>query len=216
MIINQFKFIRKIKYFLKNYKRRFYIFDNLNERSIFIDIGGNLGRISQYVNDVFNPKIIEIYEPHNSLYVNLKTVFKGNKNVFIFNKAVSNTDHEGYLYLKTDNSNDLRLLEGSSLEINKKNINKNIFQKTNLINIQNIIDKYEYIDCIKIDIEGHEYKIFDSLVKSKDKIGKLICEFHGTDIDVKKNKNLEFRDSYIKNKDTINKLMRNGWLIPWD
>ena len=57
---------------------------------------------------------------------------------------------------------------------------------------------------------------FDSLVKSKDKIGKLICEFHGTDIDIKKNKNLEFRDSYIKYKNTITKLMRNGWLIPWD
>ena len=88
MIINRFKYIRKIKYFLKNYKKSFYVFNDLNDKSIFIDIGGNLGRISQYVYDVFNPRIIEIYEPHYSLYFNLKTKFKGIENILIFNEAV--------------------------------------------------------------------------------------------------------------------------------
>tara|TARA_B100001057_G_C22549856_1_gene833008 strand:+ start:148 stop:798 length:651 start_codon:yes stop_codon:yes gene_type:complete len=216
MIINRFKYIRKIKYFLKNYKRSFYVFNDLNDKSIFIDIGGNLGRVSQYVYDVFNPKIIEIYEPHNSLYSNLKTKFKGIENILIFNEAVSNVEAEGSLYLKTDSSSDLNLLEGSSLEVGKKNIDKNIFQKTHLISIQSIIDKYDYIDCIKIDIEGHEYKILEILFKNKSKIGKVVCEFHGTDEDINNNKNIEFRKDFELFRDKINYHKNINWLIEWD
>lgn len=215
MLINQFKYIRKIKYFLKNYKKSFYIFDDLNNKSIFIDIGGNLGRVSQYIYDVFNPKIIEIYEPHNSLYLNLKHKFKGIDNILIFNKAVSNVETEGKLYLKTDSSNDLNMLEGSTLEINKKNINKNIYQKTQLISIQSIINKYEYIDCIKIDIEGHEYKILEILFENKKKIGKLVCEFHGTDEDLQNNKNINFREDYEQFRDKIMYHKNDQWLIDW-
>lgn len=216
MIINQFKYIRKIKYFLKNYKKRFHIFNNLNDKSIFIDIGGNLGSVSQYVYDVFNPKIIEIYEPHDSLYLNLKYKFKDIKKVLVFNNAVSNVEAEGSLYLKTDSSSDLNLLEGSSLEVGKKNIDKNIFQKTHLISIQSIIDKYDYIDCIKIDIEGHEYKILEILFKNKSKIGKVVCEFHGTDEDINNNKNIEFRKDFELFRDKINYHKNINWLIEWD
>ena len=191
------------------------MFNDLNDKSIFIDIGGNLGRVSQYVYDVFNPKIIEIYEPHNSLYSNLKNKFKGIKNVLIFNKAVSNVETEGNLYLKSDNFSDLNLFEGSSLEVDKKNINKNIFQKTHLISIQSIIDKYEYIDCIKIDIEGHEYKILEILFKNKSKIGKVVCEFHGTDQDLKNNKNIEFRKDYEQYRNEIMYHKKNEWLVDW-
>lgn len=216
MIINRFKYIRKIKYFLKNYKKSFYVFNDLNDKSIFIDIGGNLGRISQYVYDVFNPRIIEIYEPHYSLYFNLKTKFKGIENILIFNEAVSNVEAEGILYLKTDSSSDLNILEGSSLEVGKKNIDKNIFQKTHLISIQSIIDKYDYIDCIKIDIEGHEYKILEILFKNKSKIGKVVCEFHGTDEDINNNKNIEFRKDFELFRDKINYHKNINWLIEWD
>ena len=53
-----------------------------------------------------------------------------------------------------------------------------------LIDINEILDKYEFIDCIKIDIEGHEYAIIESLIQNKHKIGRLVCEFHGTDEDI--------------------------------
>ena len=137
------------------------------------------------------------------------------KNVLIFNNAVSNIETEGNLYLKTDSSSDLSLLEGSSLEVSKKNIDRNIFQKTHLINIQSIIDKYDYIDCIKIDIEGHEYKILEILFKNKSKIGKVVCEFHGTDEDINNNKNIEFRDDYELFRDKIMYHKNKKWLIDW-
>ena len=36
-----------------------------------------------------------------------------------------------------------------------------------------------YVPFLKIDIEGHEYKILPSIIKSIDKIGKVFCEMHG-------------------------------------
>lgn len=210
------KYLRKFKYLIRNYDKTFYIFNCLNQNSIFIDIGGNLGRISQYVIDVYSPKIVEIYEPHNALYLNLKYKFKNYTNVNIYDKAISDKDSKNYLYLKTRENNNLNLLEGSSLEKKKKNINKNLFQETRTINIKKILDKYDFIDCIKIDIEGHEYKILDTLIDNKNKIGKLICEFHGSDVDIKKNKNLEFRQSYQKYRDAIKELEKENWLVSWD
>lgn len=209
------KIIRKIKYKVRNHYRTYVVFNYLSYNSIFIDIGGNLGNVSQYVQDICQPKLIEIYEPHNLLYLNLKSRFKKYKNINIYNFAVSNSNSQGLLYLRNKNENDLKLLEGSSLEKNKKNINNQYYQKINLIDVQKIISNFEFIDCIKIDIEGHEYKILDTLIRNKNKIGKIICEFHGTDADIAINKNQEFRESFLKYKDIINKLTEDKWLVMW-
>lgn len=211
-----FKIFRKIKYKIRYHYRPYTIFNFLNYKSIFIDIGGNMGTVSQYVLDVCNPKLIEIYEPHNLLYLNIKKKFKNYRNINIYNNAVSNSNSQGFLYLRNKDDKDLSLLAGSSLEKNKKNINKLHSQKIELIHIQEIISKFKYIDCIKIDIEGHEYKILDYLIKNKNKIGKLVCEFHGSDIDIKKNKNIEFRQSYQKYRDVIKELEKENWLVCWD
>ena len=210
-----FKNIRKLKYLIRNYEKIYYPFNCLNKEAIFIDIGGNVGRVSQYVSDIYNPKIIEIYEPHLSLYNFLKEKFNKNKKVFVYNFAVSNINSEGLLFTKTNKTDDLTLLEGSSLEVKKKNIQRNNSQKVKLININNILEKYNYIDCIKIDIEGHEYKILDSLINNKKKIGKVICEFHGTDDDIIINKNYEFRESFLKYKNVILQLQKEEWLEMW-
>lgn len=210
-----FKIFRKTKYKIRSNYRAYNIFNFLNHKSIFIDIGGNMGTVSQYVLDVYNPKLIEIYEPHNLLYLNLKKRFKNYRNVNIYNNAVSNSNSQGFLYLRNKDDKDLSLLAGSSLEKNKKNINKLHSQKIELIHIEEIILKFKYIDCIKIDIEGHEYKILDYLIKNKNKIGKLVCEFHGTDEDIAINKNHEFRKNFLKYKDIIYKLQEDEWLITW-
>ena len=149
------------------------------------------------------------------LYSSLKKRFRNCKNINIFNYAVSDTNSQGILYLQNKNQKDLKKLEGSSLEKNKKNINKDHTQKIKLIHIKKIISSFEYIDCIKIDIEGHEYKILDSLIENKDKIGKVVCEFHGTDEDLKNNKNFEFRKDYLIFRDKILKHKKNKWLIEW-
>ena len=67
-----FRFFRIIKYKISKNYSTFSVFNFLTTKSIFIDIGGNLGSVSQYVQDVCKPRVIEIYEPHSLLYSSLK------------------------------------------------------------------------------------------------------------------------------------------------
>ena len=42
-----------------------------------------------------------------------------------------------------------------------------------------IKNRFKKIDLIKINIEGHEYKILPEIIKNKDKINKVVCQLHG-------------------------------------
>ena len=49
-----------------------------------------------------------------------------------------------------------------------------------MISIREILNKFDFINLIKIDIEGYEYNILPEIIKNKNKIGKVICELHGS------------------------------------
>ena len=63
-----------------------------------------------------------------------------------------------------------------------------------MISIREILNQFDYIDLIKIDIEGSEYDILPEIIKNKSKIGKVICELHGSSF--RKNKFLN--NKYLK------------------
>jgi FkbM family methyltransferase len=177
----KFKFFRKILFKYKSLKR-LKIFDklNLNNNSLFIDIGSHEGIFSFFFVDKFNCNV-EIYEPNKKLYKLLLQNFKNYKKVKLFNLAVSNKSGKNKLYLhkKSNKNNHFFFDQSSSLEKNKDNVGKNNFQIIQTINIKKILDKHKFIDVIKIDIEGHEYKILDILLLNINKIGKIYCELNG-------------------------------------
>ena len=47
--------------------------------------------------------------------------------------------------------------------------------KVQCLCIGELINKFYYIDFIKIDIEGHEYKIIPSIIKNINKIEKFLA-----------------------------------------
>ncbi len=79
------------------------------------------------------------------------------------------------------------------------------------LHIKEILDKFKFIDCIKIDIECHEYEILPYIFKNRKKIKKVICELHGNQ------KNIHFYEKYKKTKKYLkeNNLLDN-WFIEWD
>lgn len=200
-----FRLIRILIYKFHPNFSKFKIFQklNLNKNSIFIDIGGNQGVISQYINDNFNCKIL-IYEPHPGCIKVIKKKFQDNKNIIIKKYAVSNNNGYSKLYLhsKSKSKYDISFAQSSTLDKSKQNIDKNKFILVKTINIKNIIDSFKYIDLIKIDIEFHEYKILPEIFKKQNKIGKIFCEFHGSK---KKYKHLKKKYEYWKKK-----LIRNN------
>ena len=213
-VLLNFRLTRILIYYLHPNFSKFKIFHKLNltKKSIFIDIGGNQGVISQYIKDFFNCKIL-IYEPHPGCVKIIKKKFQNNKNIFIKKCAVSNINGHSKLYLHSEskNKNDILFAQSSTLDKNKKNIDKNKFILVKTVNIKNIIKSFKYIDAIKIDIEFHEYAILPEIFKNKNKIGKIFCEMHGSKI---KYKHLRKKYEFWKQK-LINSNLYGNKFIEW-
>jgi FkbM family methyltransferase len=178
------KLLRFFFYNLKRYKKKLISLDNLNlnQSSIVFDIGSNNGVVTQYLYDKYSCRIYS-FEPNPYCYLVQKNIFRKISKIKIFNKAVSKSNKKQKLYLHqfTTHINNINFSESSSLEKKKSNISHENFIFVNSVSIKNLFKKFKYVDFIKIDIEGHEYKILPSIIKNIDKIGKIFCEMHGRD-----------------------------------
>ena len=183
LLFKKFFFRKLIFYNLKRYKVKFTNLDNLNlnSKSIVVDIGANNGVVSQYLFDKYKC-YIDIYEPNEYLYKILKLVFKKNNKITLNKKAVSNSNGKTKMFFHKLNldKESVSLSESSSLEEKKTNIQIENFSYVDLISIDDVLKKHEKIDLLKIDIEGHEYKIMESIIKNIGKVGLVLCEMHGS------------------------------------
>ena len=195
------KLLRFFFYNLKRYKKKLISLDNLNlnQSSIVFDIGSNNGVVTQYLYDKYSCRIYS-FEPNPYCYLVQKNIFRKISKIEIFNKAVSKSNKKQKLYLHqfTTHINNINFSESSSLEKKKSNISHENFIFVNSVSIKNLFKKFKYVDFIKIDIEGHEYKILPSIIKNIDKIGKIFCEMHGRDHRIEFKNEFNFWDKKIK------------------
>ena len=193
-------FLFKIKYIrilifynLKRYKQKLRSLDklNLDKNSIVLDFGANNGVVSQYLFDKYSCTI-HLFEPHPYCHELLKNIFQNNYKIKIYNSAISDTSESKKLFYtsQTNDIKDMSMTEVSSLEKRKNNISQENFRITKCISIDEFLNKFNFIDFIKIDIEGHEYKIIPSLIKNINKINLIFCEMHG------ENHHSEFREDF--------------------
>ena len=213
--LKKFRLVRMMLYYLKPGYNNIHVFGFLNKKSIFIDIGSNIGDISSYVNDFCRSKIY-CYEPHPGAFKALKKRFYDNKNINIFNVAVSNktTNTEIFFHKNTGNFDELEYSEATSLDSKKSNIDISKKIKINTIHIKEILNKFPIIDCIKIDIEGHEYEILPYIFKNKKKIKKVVCELHGNQ--KLKKSNIHLAEKYQEIKKYIYENNLSNWFIEWN
>ena len=185
--LSKFKYYRKkilYKYFSKYQEYKLFHTFKLNENSIFIDIGANVGKVSQFIDDFYSCNIIA-YEPHPTAFKILSRKLNNKKNVKLYNQAVSNKNsNQKFFFHKNDihNGKTLAYAGSSSLELKKNTISERKYIITKTTDIDDILNKYTFIDCIKIDIEGHEYQILPQLINKIDKIGRIVIEMHGNDL----------------------------------
>ena len=179
--LKSFKFIRMVNYkFNKSYTNFNKL--NLNKNSIVIDIGANIGSITQLIEDKYDC-YIDCYEPNEHAFKELQKKFKNNKKINCYDNAVTEKNGEEKIYYhENSETNQLKWSTGTSLLKDKSNINPLNFKIIKTKSIQSVIEKFEVIDLIKIDIEGYEYNIIPELIKNKSKIKKVICELHGNPI----------------------------------
>jgi FkbM family methyltransferase len=148
-------------------------FVNVEENDIVIDIGFNYGLFSM-VSLKNNPSKIIAFEPNPKLVSNYQKFFNHEK-IELHQKAVSNKT--GIVTFNENNDPGMSTLLS---DINTHNINA--IYEVELINFYEFIQKnnINQIDYLKIDCEGGEYDIFDSIPNEylTNQVKKIALEFH--------------------------------------
>ena len=198
-------------------KKEFKLFDKLelNENSIIIDLGSNVGDVTKYLSDSFDSYIYS-YEP-NSHALKVQTNRLSHKNkIFFFNECVDieNGEKKIFFHKNAKYGGDIQWSQATSLDKNKSNISKDNYKVIKTTSIDSIINKFKKIDLVKIDIEGYEYEILPRLIENKDRIKKVVCELHGRPSNKNKHKNYEEKYYNLMKQLNKNNLL-NNWFIEW-
>ena len=143
----------------------------IKENDTIIDVGGHIGLFMLFCEQFCHKGKIYCFEPASDNYKIFldNTKLNNFKNVIPFNIAVSKQDGKIPLYLNDDTSGHSIFLKNSnSIQVDSITLQK-IFDLNNI----------EKCNLLKLDCEGSEYEIIDSLPESYfSMIDKMIIEYH--------------------------------------
>ncbi|WP_371504454.1 FkbM family methyltransferase [Nitrosopumilus adriaticus] len=143
----------------------------IKENDIIIDIGAHIGLFCLYTSQYCKNGKVFCYEPIKKNFDILTENLELNniKNIIPFNSAVSNQNNKTKIFLNSDDSAHSIFDSGKD----------SIYVKSTTI--KSIFDENEIENCnlLKLDCEGAEYQIIDSITPEYyTKIDKIIIEYH--------------------------------------
>jgi FkbM family methyltransferase len=140
---------------------------SLNENSIVFDIGGYKGEFARDIYCKYNATIY-VFEPIPEFYEIIKERFINNSKIKVFNFGLGSQNYSTQINIE-DNSSSIFKKGNNSREIEIRSFNDFIFE----YNIPSI-------DLAKINIEGSEYDLLDSIIESNNitKIHNIQVQFH--------------------------------------
>jgi FkbM family methyltransferase len=146
----------------------------INDNDSIIDVGAHIGLFSLFVSQFCKKGKIFSFEPIKENFELLKENIKINeiKNISIFNEAVSDISSKITLYQNEDEAGHSKFIKTSnSVQVNAISI-KEFFDNENI----------ENCNLLKLDCEGSEYEIIESLPENYlKKVDKIIIEYHLAD-----------------------------------
>lgn len=174
-------FDKKITYtnsfwFLQNIEELFidsiYKFKADLNNPIIIDCGSNIGLSVVYFKQLYPNCIIEAFEPDPQIFKLMFENLEGFnfQNVIIKNKAIW-INNEELLFSSTGALGGNLLTGGSESQETVK---------VKCERLKSIIEKYELVDFLKIDIEGAEYEVIKDCKDVLTKVKHLFLEYHST------------------------------------
>lgn len=148
-------------------------FITVEEGDVVVDIGFNFG-IFTYHTLSHNPSKVYGLEPNTEVSKHFKKIIN-DKRVVIFDSAVGDFDGEVEFFENNDTGMST-ILDDINNEGKLKSYKVPIMTLDNLIKSENI----EIIDYLKVDCEGAEFSIFESLTDEilSNKIRKIAIEIH--------------------------------------
>jgi len=153
--------------------------DNLN---VVLDIGANVGLFSLYMLKKHNCKRIYAIEPTKKAFVQLSDSLNDEPNASIHKVAIY--DYTGKSKIKTDEQNST--ISGfHNEEIHPYSNNIMNEEEVDVIKLCDFLNNHNinHVDLIKIDIEGAEYAVIDSLSDLDIlKSDRYLIEYHSSEI----------------------------------
>jgi len=144
-----------------------YYIANMQKVSFALDIGANIGAFSSRLSRRFpDCKIISV-EPEPSNFSVLQKNCSANPNITLINKAV--WSHSDGVEIFADSGGTAVVSNDESFLVDS-------------ISFDELVKDFEYIDLMKMDVEGAEVEIIlNASPDSLRKISKVTGEFHGYD-----------------------------------
>lgn len=151
-------------------KEHTFFVDHLRDKITVVDLGACHG---EFVEDLGKIKVIEkaiLVEANPTNFACLKS----KPNHILYNRAITNKDNETIEFNEDPNNREA----GSKFFDNFDSVVKH---KIKTITLDKIIEEnnIDFIDILKMDIEGTEYEVLKNLSEDTlKKIGQITCEFH--------------------------------------
>ena len=159
----------------------YFILRKIDNTSVIIDCGANIGAISKPLLQ-YNPKQIICFEPNPVAFSKLKENIGDNKNVTLYNQAVGIQKEVLKLYKhQAAGQNELHHSVSSSLLATKANVNTDDYYEVDVINFIEFLEKIEgEVYILKVDIEGAEVSLLNGIIDSgvHSKVKYIFVETH--------------------------------------
>jgi len=195
-------------------KKEYWLADRaIKQAKLIFDIGWHIGLFSQYCLSLSPWCTIHYFEPITTLYQQAKQTIK-NQNIILNNFGISAKTWQQNMYFNPEKTM-------QSSKFNQTFLNpkwEEIFVDMKNLEEYCLANKIESIDFLKIDTEGMEYEIIDSLSdKFLSKIKTILIEYHCFDDNSRFSLQiLEDRLSkYFKIQKFDNKYSKDLWYIFW-
>lgn len=174
----------------------------INETDIVIDVGAHIGLFSLYASQSCKKGLVYAFEPMIENYKMLESNFQLNniQNIITENSAISKSTSKIILYQNQDESGHSKFVTTDNpIEVNSKSLN-DFFGE----------NKLKACHLLKLDCEGAEYEIIDSLnEKYFDIIEKMIIEYHLADSNPELLENLKNKLKLNSYEISINPLFKD-------
>lgn len=151
------------------YDRDIYRFHTDAKSPVIIDCGANIGLSVIYFKRLYPNAIIEAFEPDPSIYQTLSN----NVSTFGFDDIQV---HQKAIWI-TDEGIEFQQEGGFSGRIPKEGDTQNII-KVPTTRLKNLLQKYDAINFLKIDIEGAEYVVLKDCGEELLKVEHIFIEYH--------------------------------------
>ena len=182
-------------------------------RGIVLDLGANIGNFSHAcVNLGFT--VIAV-EPHPQALNYLQQRMKKEESVQILAAGVSDMPGTCTLYTHSDHENDPITTSISASIIGEKFQAKGTSFEIKLVSFDSLFENIPSFDLVKIDIEGAEMLLVDSIIKNAAAIKRLLIETHERFM-LETNDAKEYKSAMLKLNNFIESNdLNNHWLTDW-